>query len=207
MKSKYIFFGVLISIMQVGNFMSEESDESASISEMIMNPSKTLANWFVSIGLLGLFLAVLNLVGCIHPNYRVSWGGVFTLEVFNKAFGTLEDAPAFVASDAIFIALCAGLVFLGARTINQQDGGVTSWFKSIFVNETWPALADPSVGGWSRLAGAWCLLLGVVNYLYFGLKAIGWIDPGVYSVTIGLLGFGLALNYFSFAPEGDENLD
>jgi hypothetical protein len=43
--------------------------------------------------------------------------------------------------------------------------------------------------------------------LYFGLNSTGWIDPGVYSVTIALLGFGLALNYFSFAPEGDENLD
>ncbi|MDP6333908.1 MAG: hypothetical protein QF479_04655 [Candidatus Poseidoniaceae archaeon] len=187
--------------------MSEHNDDSTSLLEMIMNPSKTLANWFVSFGLLGLFLAVLNLTGCIHPNYRVSWGGVFTLEATNKAFGTLEDASAFVASDAIFMALCAGLVFLGYRTLNQEDGGIAGWFKSIFVNETWPALADPSVGGWSRLAGAWCILLGVVNYLYFGLKSIGWIDPGVYSVTIALLGFGLALNYFSFAPEGDENLD
>ena len=191
----------------MGNFMSEHNDDSTSILEMIMNPNKTLANWFVSVGLLGLFLAVLNLVGCIHPNYRVSWGGVFTMEATNSAFGTLEDASAFVASDAIFMALCAGLVFLGFRTINQQDDGVAGWFKSIFVNETWPALADPTVGGWSRLAGAWCLLLGVVNYLYFGLNSTGWIDPGVYSVTIALLGFGLALNYFSFAPEGDENLD
>jgi hypothetical protein len=193
--------------MQVANFMSENNDDSKSILEMIMNPNKTLANWFVSIGLLGLFLAILNLAGCIHPSYRVSWGGVFTLEVSNKAFGTLEDASAFVVSDAIFMALCAGMVFLGFRTINQEEGGVSSWLKSIFVNETWPALADPSVGGWSRLAGAWCLILGVVNYLYFGLNATGWIDPGVYSVTIALLGFGLALNYFSFAPEGDENLD
>ena len=53
------------------------------------------------------------------------------------------------------------------------------WFKSIIVNETWPALADPSVGGWSRLFGAWCLLLGIVNYLYFGLNSTGWIDPSL----------------------------
>ena len=92
--------------------MSEHNDDSTSIIEMIMNPNKTLANWFVSVGLLGLFLAVLNLVGCIHPNYRVSWGGVFTMEATNSAFGTLEDASAFVAFDAIFMALCAGLVFL-----------------------------------------------------------------------------------------------
>jgi hypothetical protein len=193
--------------MQVAKSMSEHNDDSPSVLEMILNPNKTLSNWFVSIGLLGLFLAILNIAGEIHPNYRVSWGGVFTFEATNKAFGDLDDAATFVASDAIFMALCAGLVFLGFRTINQGDDGVSEWLKSIFVNETWPALADPSVGGWSRLAGAWCLLLGVVNYLYFGLNSTGWIDPGVYSLTIALLGFGLALNYFSFAPEGDENLD
>ena len=131
--------------MQVAEFMSEENDETTSVLNMVLNPSKTLANWFVAVGLLGLFLAVLNLAGCIHPKYRVSWGGVFTLEMTNKAFGYLDDAPAFVASDAIFMALCAGMVFLGIKTINQQDGGLVNWFKSIFINETWPALADPSV--------------------------------------------------------------
>ena len=55
--------------MQVGNFMSEDNDDSTTILEMIMNPNKTLANWFVSLGLLGLFLAVLNIIGCIHPSY------------------------------------------------------------------------------------------------------------------------------------------
>ena len=50
--------------------MSEDNDDSTTVLEMIMNPNKTLANWFVSLGLLGLFLAVLNIIGCIHPNYR-----------------------------------------------------------------------------------------------------------------------------------------
>tara|TARA_B100000214_G_C23941294_1_gene615841 strand:+ start:62 stop:643 length:582 start_codon:yes stop_codon:yes gene_type:complete len=193
--------------MQVAEFMSEQNDETSSVLNMVLNPSKSLANWFVAIGFLGLFLAILNIAGCIHPNFRVSWGGVFTLEMTNKAFGSLEDAPTFVPSDAIFIALCAGLIFLGIRTISQGEGGLVNWFKSIFVNETWPALADPSVGGWSRLFGAWCLLLGIVNYLYFGLNSIGWIDPGVYSLSIGLLAFGFALNNLSFAPEGEENRD
>ena len=187
--------------------MSEENETTDNVLQMVLNPNKTLAKWFVSIGFLGLFLAILNLTGNIHPNYRVSWGGVFTLEAFNMAFGSVDDAPTFVISDAIFIIFCGALTFLGIRTINEQEGGVSEWFKSLFVNETWPALADPYHGGWSRLSGAWCLLLGVINYLYFGLKSTGWIDPGVYSVTIGLLAFGFALNNLSFAPEGDDNLD
>ena len=66
------------------------------------------------------------------------------------------------------------------------------------------ALADPDRGGWSKTLGAWCIILGVTNYLYFGLIATGWIDPGVYSVTIGLLAFGLALVYSANSPAPEE---
>ena len=178
-----------------GQRMSEVNETEQGFVQMILNPSKTMSNWFVGIGLLGLFLAVLNLMGEVHPNYRVSWAGVFTFEATNKAFEDLTTAPSFVISDVVFMALCGGLTAVGLRTINSQDGGIQTWLKSIFVNDIWMALADPDLGGWFKTLGAWCLLLGVVNYLYFGICATGWIDPGVYSVTIGLMAFGFALNY------------
>ncbi|MGB0463693.1 MAG: hypothetical protein ACPGIG_02460 [Candidatus Poseidoniaceae archaeon] len=184
--------------------MSEMSNTEQSFVQMVLNPSKTMSNWFVGLGLLGIFLAVLNLLGEIHPNYRVSWAGVLTFEFTNRAFEDLSTAPSFVISDVVFIAICGLFAGLGFKSINSQDGGVGSWIKSIFVNETWMSLADPDLGGWLKTMGAWCLLLGVVNYLYFGLTATGWIDPGVYSVTIGLLSFGFALVYASNSPESDE---
>ena len=54
---------------------------------------------------------------------------------------------------------------------------------------------------------AWCLLLGLAFYLYFGIAHKGWIDVGVYSVTIALMAAGVALNHASRAPPGDENID
>ena len=36
--------------------MSEQSDETSSVLNMVLNPSKSLANWFIAIGLLGLFM-------------------------------------------------------------------------------------------------------------------------------------------------------
>ena len=36
------------------------------------------------------------------------------------------------------------------------------------------------------------LLLGVAFYLYWGFSYNGWLDNGVYAVTITLVGFGLA---------------
>ncbi len=184
--------------------MSEMDETETGFVQMILNPSKTMSNWFVGLGLLGLFLAALNLMGEIHPNYRVSWAGVLTFETTNKAFDDIDTAPAFVISDAIFIAVCGAFAILGMKSINNQEGGIQTWFKSIFVNDTWMALADPDVGGWNKTLGGWCIILGIINYLYFGFVATGWIDPGVYSVTIGLLAFGFALLYSANSPEPEE---
>ena len=96
------------------------------------------------------------------------------------------------------------LLILGLKTINTQDGGIGAWAKSIFVNQTWMSLANPDLGGWYKTMGAWCLLLGVVNYLYFGICATGWIDPGVYSVTIGFMALDLVW-YMLQTPQNQKN--
>ena len=36
------------------------------------------------------------------------------------------------------------------------------------------------------------LLLGIVFYLWWGISYNGWLDNGVYAVTVTLVGFGLA---------------
>lgn len=191
--------------MAGGRRMSDMDDTDEGFAQMVMNPSRTLSNWFVGLGALGIFLAVLNLAGEIHPNYRVSWSGVLTFEITNKAFEDMATAPSFVLSDLVFIVICGIFAGLGLKTINSHEGGLGAWFKSIFVNQTWMSLADPDLGGWYKTLGAWCLLLGIINYLYFGICATGWIDPGVYSVTIGLMAFGFALIYAANAPEPEEN--
>ena len=188
-----------------GQRMSETDNAGEGFIQMITNPSKTLSNWFIGLGALGIFLAILNLLGEIHPNYRVSWAGVLTFELTNNAFEDMSTAPSFVVSDIVFIVVCGLFAGLGLKAISNQEGGLGTWFKSIFVNQTWMSLADPDLGGWYKTAGAWCLLLGIINYLYFGICATGWIDPGVYSVTIGLMAFGFALIYAANAPEPEDN--
>ena len=63
--------------------MSETDNTGDGFFQMIVNPSKTLSNWFIGLGALGIFLAILNLLGEIHPNYRVSWAGVLTLSLIH----------------------------------------------------------------------------------------------------------------------------
>jgi len=73
------------------------------------------------------------------------------------------------------------------------------------MNETWKSLG----GGdeLQRTIAAWCLLLGLVFYFWYGILHTAWIDVGVYSVSIALVGFGFALIYSMNSPEGDSNVD
>jgi hypothetical protein len=190
-----------------GEFMSsEDKTESEGFFDLISNPSMGLSKWYIAIGAWGLVLAVLNLLGHIHPSYRVSWGGLLTFELLADAFGEKDTAAAFVAGDAVFMIACALLTGLGLRSINESnEGGVASFFQSMVINDTWPALMGGE-GGMMRSIGAWCLLLGFGFYIFYSAMYTAWIDPGVYSVSITLVAFGFALNAASRAPPGDETV-
>ena len=185
---------------------SEENEESGGLAAIFISPSATLSKWYVAIGAWGLILAILNIMGQIHPTYRVSWGGLLTFEAFADAFGNKDDAPAFVAGDGVFILACLALVGLGLRSINEHtDGGLAGFARSLVLNDTWPALVG-SEGGLMRAIGAWCLLLGFGFYIGYSVMYMAWIDLGVYSVSITLVAFGFALNAASRAPPGDETV-
>lgn len=195
-------FGVLKCSTQVAWRMSDDTNGQSSTGKV-----PVYASVMVCVGLWGLLLAALNMVGMIHPNYHVSWGGLLTFEATNAAFGEAKDGFHFeVLGDTIFIAGCAGLIALGTRTINRHKP-VADWFRGLVINDTWTALNDTSVAGGQRTMAAWCLLLGLAFYLYFGIVSQGWIDVGVYSVTIALMAAGVALDHASRVPEGDENID
>ena len=192
--------------MEVGKSMSsDERTESGGLSVIFLSPSATLSKWYVAIGAWGLVLSILNMMGLIHPTYRVSWGGLLTFETFAEAFGNKDDAPAFVAGDGIFIAACLALLGLGLRSLNNGEGGLAEFARSLIINDTWPALVG-SEGGIMRAIGAWCLLLGFGFYIGYSVMYMAWIDLGVYSVSVTLVAFGFALNAASRAPPGDETV-
>ena len=182
--------------------MSDDGDNAQNgLGSILFNPSNTLATWYFWLGLLGLLLAALNLMGMIHPTYRVSWGGLLTFEYSNAAFGDKDDAAAFVASDAIFIALVAGMTFLGARSL-IGDGNPGEWILSMVTNDWYNDLLNVEAG-WNLALGTWCMLVSVVFYFYWGIIHLAWIDPGVYSIAIALMGAGLVMRMLS-TVEDDE---
>jgi len=161
----------------------------------------------VYLGLWGLLLAVLNMFSMATPAQHVSWGGLLTFETTNAAFGQAKDGFHFEPlGDTIFMLGCVGLIVLGTRVIGSQQS-VGEWFKGLIFNDTWPALNNPDLGGGQRTLAAWCLFLGLAFYFWFGLQYQGWMDVGVYSVTIALMATGFALNHSSRAPPGDDKVD
>tara|TARA_B110000444_G_scaffold52434_1_gene48389 strand:- start:7936 stop:8526 length:591 start_codon:yes stop_codon:yes gene_type:complete len=187
----------LLTASKVARRMSKESENAEdSLFRIITNPSKTLANWYFWLGSLGLLLAGLNLIGEIHPNYRVSWGGLLTFEYWNQTFEHKDTAAAFVASDAIFITICGLITFTGAKSLIGEES-VGDWFTSLITNEWYKDLVEPGEGGWSLILGTWSMLASVLTYFYWGIMHTSWIDPGIYSWSIVLMGSGLVMRMLS----------
>jgi len=183
---------VVITRGQVASDMTEMSNEGRGLVQMVVAPSSVTARWFVGLGVWGLVLALLNLMGMAHPGYRISWAGVLSMGRLNEAFEAHATAPAFVASDLVFIALCGGMVALGFRTIASEEGSVAGFFRSLVDNSTWRALGSAE-GGLAHTVGAWCLVAGLLFYVIRGAMHTNWFDPGVYAVSAVLVAFGFAL--------------
>ena len=205
-KGQVASFGVLKCPPYVGGTMSDDGS-STSTSEKLAGPVPVYAPAMVFLGAWGVLLAVLNMFSMAHPTQHVSWGGLLTFEATNAAFGEAIDGFHYeVMGDTVFLVACFAFIGFGLKTINQHRE-VPDWFKGLLINDMWPALNDASVGGGQRTTAAWCLLLGLGFYFYFGIAHSAWIDVGVYSVTIALVAMGFALNHASRVPPGDENID
>ena len=195
----------LITATKFAESMSGEGENGDNgVIDILTNPSRTLANWYFWLGSIGILLAILNMAGLIHPNYRVSWGGLLTFEMTNAAFGDKDTAPAFVASDAIFIAICGALIYFGIKTLASEEG-VGEWFKGLVTNDWYNDLVGNEDGNWSLIIGTWSIFASMVFYFYWGIMYMAWIDPGVYSITIALMAVGLVARNLATLPSEESD--
>jgi len=181
---------------------TNESDERKPIT-MLLEPSNALAYWYVGLGLWGLMLAILNILGYVHPNYRVSWGGLLTFELTNDAFGTKADAATFVAGDAIFMLLCGAAVYFGSKSLAGEEG-FDNWLKTVLKCECYKDLVGGEDSNWNTVIGTWLVFIGLGFYFYWGIMYMAWIDLGVYAVSVVLFASGMILRMLA-EVEDDEN--
>ena len=194
----------LLTASKLERRMSTDSENAENnMLSILTMPSRTLANWYFWLGCFGLMLAILNLIGQIHPNYHVSWGGLLTFEMTNAAFGDKDTAAAFVVGDAVFMFGCLFFITTGARSLAGDDS-IDEWLLSMVKSDWYNDLIESEEGGWSLILGTWAILASLAFYFYWGIIHMAWIDPGVYSIAISLMAVGLILRMLS-TIENDED--
>ena len=52
-------------------------------------------------------------------------------------------------------------------------------------------------GGFKKMASSWLVALGVLFYTIWSVTESTWVDPGVYSVAIVLVSFGVGIGILS----------
>jgi hypothetical protein len=65
------------------------------------------------------------------------------------------------------------------------------------TSEWYQDLVEPRDGGWTLLLGTWCMVASIGTYFYWGIMHTSWIDPGIYSWSIVLMGSGLVMRMLS----------
>jgi hypothetical protein len=180
---------------------SDENGERSLLETFIL-PSKGLADWYVALGIWGLFLAIMNCLGIVHPQHRISWGGLLTFEMTNAAFD-VADGFSIVLGDIIFIGICSAAIFLGMRT-QIGDGTFEEHWKSSLEHEVGFVLSLFSFDkGLTTSIGGWLITIGLIFYIIRGILFTNWIDPGVYSVCVAMVASGLVMRMLANS-ETDE---
>ena len=170
------------------------SEESTDWKKALFRPSITFSTILFFVGCWIVILALINvLVGAYSPGNKVLWIGFLTEGVANTSDMT------FVIDYGIFFTLGAISVSLGFMGINSSsEAGFKKWALEIPKGSIFGSLLSTE-NGLTRSIGSWMLLLGIGYYVIWSFCYNTWVDPGVYSICISLIAFGLGLHI-----EGNE---
>ena len=168
---------------------------------------RTLATLAFALGVWATALGVLNILygigGSGEHKLKVVWAAYLSVgQLYPDLY--VDDMVYRPMSDTVFMILALGLTaWGGVRLHNSTEGGVVAWIRGVFTSECWLSLMSTKEAGEKMTMAMWCILLGIVFYVYQSIVHWNWVDVGVYSVTAALLGFGCAL-MFAAQAEAQE---
>ncbi len=170
------------------------SEESSDWKKSLYRPSITFSTILFFVGSWIIILSIINIVlGAYSPGNKVLWIGFLTDGVANTSDMTL------VIDDGVFLVLGILSISLGVMGINSiKEGGFKKWALEIHKGTIIRSLLSAE-NGLTRSIGSWMLAFGIVFYVIWSLCYNTWVDPGVYSICISLIAFGLGLHI-----EGNE---
>ena len=146
-------------------------------SSMISTAALMLGSWIVLLSIVNMFGG-----GAGQAGDKVAWIGFFGFG--GDAFVPYGDG--FLLDDAIFVILGIALVGMGLRNSDVKNW-VLNFSKSDFMNNL--IRGNNS----KEIFSSWLVLIGVLFYIIWSIQYGGWVDPGVYSVMISMVAFGVAL--------------
>ncbi|MEE2759672.1 MAG: hypothetical protein VYA86_06820 [Candidatus Thermoplasmatota archaeon] len=168
---------------------------------------RTLATLAFALGVWGMALGILNIMfgigGSGEHKLKVVWAAYLSVgQLYPDLY--VDDMVYRPMSDTVFMILTIGLTAWGGSCLHKStEGGIVAWIRGVFTCDSWLSLMSTKEAGEKMTVAMWCILLGIVFYVYQSIVHWNWVDVGVYSVTAALLGFGCAL-MFAAQAESQE---
>ena len=148
----------------------------------------------VMTGIWALIVDVVNIaIGAYASGQKVVWAGFISYGNLAENTFTAHNGIEITPGDIVFTIIGGAILALGILILQKtEEGGVVSWLSSLVSPSRWKSLFD-FTEGLNVTLGSWLMISGVVFYFSWSIINNTWVDPGVYAVTIPLIGFGSIL--------------
>ena len=154
-------------------------------NEALTKPSNMISTAALMVGAWIILLSLINIFGggAGQAGNKVAWIGFIGFG--GEAFVPYDDG--FILDDAIFAIL--GLIMIATGLRNTD---VFNWISNIQKSDFANNLIKGNTG--KEIISSWLTVIGISFYLIWSIQNDTWVDPGVYSVMIAMVAFGIALN-------------
>ena len=167
--------------------------QGAGWNESLSRPSQTMSSLALVLGAWVLLLTVVNItIGAYSPGFKVMWIGFISGDA--AVSNVPHDGSSIVVDDMVFALLGVVLMALGSMGMKKCfDGGVMEWLRGLSSGPVFSSLLT-SENGIKRTMGSWMIVIGVLFYLSWSSMYNTWVGPGVYSVMVVLVSFGVGIH-------------
>ncbi len=153
-------------------------------NEALTKPSNMISTMSLMLGTWIIVLSLVNVVGggAGQAGNKVAWIGF--IGIGGDAFVPYEDG--FLIDDLLF-----GVTGLVLFALGLRNKDVSSWIED---NKGMNMINNLITGNSKEIFSNLLVLFGVIFYIIWSIQNNTWVDPGVYSVMISMVAFGVALN-------------
>jgi len=156
--------------------------------ESLTRPSKTGSAAAILLGSWVIVLTLVNLsLGAYSEGRKALW-----IKFLTGVKDSSTTDMAFVLDDAIFGSVGVALFAIGVMGLNKNhEGGFSSWASGLPTCVMSCLLSFD--GDFRKLGASWLVAIGVIFYVVWSISESTWVDPGVYSVAVVLVSFGVGI--------------